>query len=86
MNFLFTVLIGVSFCFFAPVVYFFVYLLRHEISRKIWRCLILLCEAHFALLYILQLNIISKRLEHEGSLSQKVLLQLGMPSYLSYSL
>lgn len=40
--------------------------------------LILLCEAHFALLYILQIHLVSSTLEQKGSLSKEVLSQLGM--------
>ncbi|KAK9282374.1 hypothetical protein L1049_005291 [Liquidambar formosana] len=60
------------------IIFFFIYLLSHNISRKIRQFLILLCEAHFAMLYTLQLNMIAKFLECEGSLSMKILLQLGL--------
>lgn len=42
------------------------------------QALILLCEVHFALLYILQINLISSALEKKGSLSMEILMQLGM--------
>lgn len=42
------------------------------------QCVILMCEAHFAILYILQLNLISRKLEKKGSLSLEVLSQLGL--------
>lgn len=61
----------------ASVIFFLIYLLGHSISRKIRQSLILLCETHFALLYILQINLISNALEQQGSLSMEVLLQLG---------
>ncbi|KAK8542359.1 hypothetical protein V6N12_014957 [Hibiscus sabdariffa] len=46
-------------------------------STKIRQCLILLCEAHFTLLYLLQLNLISSALEKKGSIAEKILSQLG---------
>ncbi|XP_062086347.1 piezo-type mechanosensitive ion channel homolog isoform X1 [Humulus lupulus] len=60
------------------LIFFLIYLLSHNISRRIRQCLILLCEAHFALLYILQINLISSTLEQKGSLSREVLSQLGL--------
>lgn len=42
------------------------------------QALILLCEAHFAILYILQLNLVSRKLEQKGSISLEVLSQLGL--------
>lgn len=41
---------------------------------------ILMCEAHFAILYILQLNLVSRKLEQKGSISLEVLSQLGLGS------
>lgn len=72
--------IGLSNCIFFPfvsVVFFFVYLLSHDISMRIRQSLILLCEAHFVFLYILRLNLVSKALEEKGSLSMEILSQLG---------
>ncbi|KNA12549.1 hypothetical protein SOVF_124980 isoform B [Spinacia oleracea] len=60
------------------MIFFLIYLLGHSISRKIRKALILLCEAHFALLYILQINLISKKLEHAGPLTAEILSQLGL--------
>lgn len=60
------------------MIFFLIYLLSHEISRKIRQSLILLCEAHFALLYILQIDLISNTLRREKSLSGQILLQLGL--------
>ncbi|XP_021727828.1 piezo-type mechanosensitive ion channel homolog [Chenopodium quinoa] len=60
------------------MIFFLIYLLGHNISRKIRKALILLCEAHFALLYILQINLISTKLEHGGSLTSEILSQLGL--------
>lgn len=61
-----------------PVIFFLIYLLSHDISRKMRQALILLCEVHFALLYIVQINLISSALEKKGSISMEVLTQLGM--------
>lgn len=60
------------------MIFFLIYLLGHNISRKIRQALILLCQAHFALLYILQINLISENLERKGSLSLEILSQLGL--------
>ncbi|PQQ16802.1 piezo-type mechanosensitive ion channel homolog isoform X2 [Prunus yedoensis var. nudiflora] len=60
------------------VIFFLIYLLSHNISRKTRQSLILLCEVHFALLYIIQINPISDTLERKGSLSAEVLSQLGL--------
>ncbi|XP_068663316.1 piezo-type mechanosensitive ion channel homolog isoform X1 [Aristolochia californica] len=60
------------------MVFFLVYLLSHKVNTKIRQSLILLCETHFALLYILQLNLISKSLEQKGSVIMEILSQLGL--------
>ncbi|XP_062018874.1 piezo-type mechanosensitive ion channel homolog [Rosa rugosa] len=60
------------------VIFFLIYLLSHNVNRKLRQSLILLCEVHFALLYIIRINPISSSLEQEGSLSAEVLLQLGL--------
>ncbi|XVF06161.1 hypothetical protein REPUB_Repub06bG0023700 [Reevesia pubescens] len=57
--------------------FFLIFLLSHTVGRKIRQCLILLCEAHFTLLYLLQLNLISTALEKKGSIAVKILSQLG---------
>ncbi|CAA6654163.1 unnamed protein product [Spirodela intermedia] len=57
---------------------FMVYLLSHSISIKIRQILILFCEIHFTLLYILKLNLISNMLERCGSLIQMILSQSGL--------
>lgn len=59
------------------VIFFFDYLLRHQINKRMRQSLILLCEAHFAVLYILQLSLVSRKLEQKGSLSLEVLSELG---------
>ncbi|XP_015570622.2 piezo-type mechanosensitive ion channel homolog [Ricinus communis] len=65
------------------MVFFLIYLLSHSISWKIRQSLIVLCEAHFALLYIFQLNIISKALEKKGSYFVDILSQLGFLNHAS---
>ncbi|XP_057960873.1 piezo-type mechanosensitive ion channel homolog [Malania oleifera] len=62
----------------AYMIFFMMYLLSHTISRRLRQSLILLCEAHFALLYILQLNLISKNLDKEGLLPVEILSELGL--------
>ncbi|KAK4558511.1 hypothetical protein RGQ29_008015 [Quercus rubra] len=63
------------------MIFFLIYLLSHNISRKTRKSMILLCEAHFAMLYILQIDLISNFLEQEGSLSMEILSQLGLLEY-----
>ncbi|KAG8370694.1 hypothetical protein BUALT_Bualt13G0010000 [Buddleja alternifolia] len=60
------------------MIFFFAYLLSHSINSRMRQSLILLCEAHFAILYILRLNLISRKLEQKGSISVEVLSQLGL--------
>ncbi|GMI85789.1 PIEZO1 [Hibiscus trionum] len=60
------------------LVFFLIYLLGHNISRKIRQSLILLCEAHFALLYLLQIDLISNALEQKGSIILEITSQLGL--------
>lgn len=59
------------------MIFFLIYLLSHSISRKLRQALILLCEIHFALLYILQINLVSSALEKKGSVSMEIVMQLG---------
>ncbi|KHN03769.1 Piezo-type mechanosensitive ion channel component 2 [Glycine soja] len=63
---------------FFIVIFFLVYLLSHNVSRKMRQALILLCEIHFSLLYVLQINLISTALEKKGSLSMEIVMQLGL--------
>ncbi|XP_042516616.1 piezo-type mechanosensitive ion channel homolog isoform X2 [Macadamia integrifolia] len=65
------------------MVIFLVYLLKHTVSREVRQSLIILCEVHFALLYILQLNLISNVLEQKGSFTMEVLSQLGLLDHAS---
>lgn len=66
-----------TFLFYISVAFFLIFLLSHHVGKKIRQCLILLCEAHFTLLYLLQLNLISSTLEKKGSIAEKILSQLG---------
>lgn len=63
------------------VVFFLVYLLSHDVSRKMRQSLILLNEVHFSLLYLLQINLISDVLDLEGSFCREILLQLGTRAF-----
>ncbi|XP_027363086.1 piezo-type mechanosensitive ion channel homolog isoform X4 [Abrus precatorius] len=60
------------------MIFFLMYLLSHNVSRKMRQALILLCEIHFSLLYVLQINLISTALERKGSLSLEVVMQLAI--------
>ncbi|XP_056856605.1 piezo-type mechanosensitive ion channel homolog, partial [Raphanus sativus] len=60
------------------VIFFLMYLLSHKINRKIRKSLILLCEIHFALLYILEIDLVSNSLKRQGSVSREILFQLGL--------
>ncbi|CAL9756267.1 unnamed protein product [Musa acuminata subsp. burmannicoides] len=68
----------------AYMCFFLVFLLSHSISKKMRQALIIFCEVHFSLLYILQLDLISKSLERSGSLTLVILSQLGLPQHASY--
>lgn len=78
---MFSILISVNF---LSVIFFFAYLLSHQINKRMRQCLILLCEAHFAALYILQLSLVSRKLEQKGSISLEVLQELGVGFSQSY--
>ncbi|OWM62964.1 hypothetical protein CDL15_Pgr020258 [Punica granatum] len=60
------------------VIFFLVYLLSHSISKKLCRSLIVMCLAHFALLYILNLHLISKFFDRERSAAAEILQLLGL--------
>ncbi|GAA0167967.1 ion channel [Lithospermum erythrorhizon] len=60
------------------MVFFFIYLLSHRINKRVRQSLLLLCETHFAILYILQLDLVSINLEESGSLSMEILHQFGL--------
>ncbi|KAG9157001.1 hypothetical protein Leryth_009041 [Lithospermum erythrorhizon] len=60
------------------MIFFFIYLLSHNINKSVRQSLLLLCESHFAILYVLQLNLVSRILEGDGSMSVDILNQLGL--------
>ncbi|MCL7046756.1 hypothetical protein MKW94_016922 [Papaver nudicaule] len=60
------------------MIFFLLFLMSHNVSRKLRQSLILLCETHFALMYILQLNMVSKAFRKGGSLGIGFLSQLGL--------
>ncbi|PKI78240.1 hypothetical protein CRG98_001411, partial [Punica granatum] len=64
--------------YFLEVIFFLVYLLSHSISKKLCRSLIVMCLAHFALLYILNLHLISKFFDRERSAAAEILQLLGL--------
>ncbi|XP_074311534.1 piezo-type mechanosensitive ion channel homolog isoform X2 [Silene latifolia] len=63
------------------IIFFMLYLLRPTIDWRMRQALILLCEGHFALLYILQLNLFAELLKSQGSWPLKVLSQVGLLEY-----
>jgi hypothetical protein len=66
--------------YFVPVCFFLVFLVNHSINRRLRQFLVLFCELHFSILYILQLDLVSNALERSGSLMMEVLSQLGAHS------
>ncbi|XP_051209733.1 piezo-type mechanosensitive ion channel homolog isoform X2 [Lolium perenne] len=60
--------------------FFLVFLVNHSINRRLRQFLVLFCELHFSILYILQLDLVSNALERSGSLMMEVLSQLGLSS------
>ncbi|XP_020597210.1 piezo-type mechanosensitive ion channel homolog isoform X2 [Phalaenopsis equestris] len=70
-------------CCLQYVCFFLLYLLSHSITGKIHQVLILFCGAHFSLLYLLRLELISKTLEKPGSVTISILSQLGITTHTS---
>lgn len=66
---------------YVSVCFFLVFLVNHSIDKRLRQMLVLFCELHFSILYILQLDLVSSALEHSGSLTMEVLAQLGAHSY-----
>ncbi|XP_017436238.1 piezo-type mechanosensitive ion channel homolog isoform X2 [Vigna angularis] len=64
------------------MIFFLIYLLSHAIDCKLHRAIILLCEAQFAVQFILQLDLISKTLDQKGSYAFEILSQLGLLNYI----
>ncbi|KAF7805147.1 piezo-type mechanosensitive ion channel-like protein isoform X1 [Senna tora] len=65
------------------MIFFLIFLLSHAINWKLRQTMILLCEAHFALQYILQLDLISRTLEQKGSFSVRILSHLGLLNHIN---
>nr|KYP71537.1 Protein FAM38B [Cajanus cajan] len=78
LSLIFLIAIKPGFIHAVYMIFFLMYLLSHDVSRKIRQALILLCEIHFSLLYVLQINLISTALEKKGSVSMEVVMQLGL--------
>ncbi|XP_061348437.1 piezo-type mechanosensitive ion channel homolog [Gastrolobium bilobum] len=64
------------------MIFFLIYLLSHAINCKLRQAIILLCEAQFALQFILQLDLISKTLDQKGSYVLQILSQLGLLNHI----
>ncbi|GAU11556.1 hypothetical protein TSUD_345470 [Trifolium subterraneum] len=62
----------------VEVIFFLIYLLSNAINGKLRQAIILLCEAQFALQFILRLDLISKTLDQKGSFAFQILSQLGL--------
>ncbi|CAL4963575.1 unnamed protein product [Urochloa decumbens] len=61
--------------------FFLVFLVNHSIDKRLRQILVLFCEVHFSILYILQLDLVSSALERSGSLTMEVLSQLGLSNH-----
>ncbi|XP_020211265.1 piezo-type mechanosensitive ion channel homolog isoform X2 [Cajanus cajan] len=64
------------------MIFFIIYLLSNAFNCKLRQAIILLCEAQFALQFILQLDLISKTLDQEGSYAFQILSQLGLLNHI----
>ncbi|XP_062199124.1 piezo-type mechanosensitive ion channel homolog isoform X3 [Phragmites australis] len=58
--------------------FFLVFLVNHSINKRLRQILVLFCEVHFSVLYILQFDLVSSALKRSGSLTMEVLSQLGL--------
>ncbi|TVU20778.1 hypothetical protein EJB05_30374 [Eragrostis curvula] len=58
--------------------FFLVFLVNHSINKRLRQILVLFCEVHFSILYILQLDLVASALERSGSITMEVLSQLGL--------
>jgi hypothetical protein len=65
------------------MVFFLIYLMRSTVGRRTRKLLVLLCEVHFALLYLLQLALISEALDCKGDSIRSILFQLGVSNHAS---
>ncbi|XP_058738594.1 piezo-type mechanosensitive ion channel homolog isoform X3 [Vicia villosa] len=64
------------------MIFFLIYLLSNAINSKLRQAVILLCEAQFALQFILRLDLIFKNLDQKGSYAFQILSQLGMLNHI----
>ncbi|KAF3336299.1 piezo-type mechanosensitive ion channel isoform X3 [Carex littledalei] len=78
LGLMFLLVIKPGFIHAAYMCFFMLFLLSHEIKTEQRQTLILFCELHFSILYILQLDLISKALENCGPIATEVLSQLGL--------
>ncbi|KAL9235075.1 hypothetical protein vseg_009871 [Gypsophila vaccaria] len=81
MTIIFLIAVKPGFIHALYIVFFMLYLLMPTIDRRMRQALILLCEVHFALLYILELNLFAEVLKSQESLPGKMLSQLGLLEY-----
>ncbi|WCJ43227.1 hypothetical protein M5689_023983 [Euphorbia peplus] len=65
------------------MIFFLIFLLSHTIKSKTRKALIILCEAHFSFLYILQLDLFSKAVKQKGSFIVDIFSQLGLLNHAS---
>ncbi|XP_078441364.1 piezo-type mechanosensitive ion channel component [Wolffia australiana] len=59
-------------------IFLMVYLLSHSISINIRKLMVIYCEIHFTLLYILRLNLISSMMDRCGPMIQMIFSQSGL--------
>nr|ABN09015.1 hypothetical protein MtrDRAFT_AC172101g12v1 [Medicago truncatula] len=64
------------------MIFFLIYLLSNAINGKLRQAVILLCEAQFALQFILQLDLISKTLDQKGSYAFQILSRFGLLNHI----
>ncbi|XP_073222018.1 piezo-type mechanosensitive ion channel homolog isoform X3 [Cicer arietinum] len=64
------------------MIFFLLYLLSNALDGKLRQAVILLCEAQFALQFILQLDFISKTLDQKGSYAFQILSRLGLLNHI----
>ncbi|KAJ4772325.1 piezo-type mechanosensitive ion channel component [Rhynchospora pubera] len=81
LGLMFLLVIKPGFIHAAYMCFFMLFLLSHEIRTELRQTLILFCEVHFSILYILQLDLVSKALENWGPVATEVLSQLGLSTY-----
>ncbi|KAM6577680.1 hypothetical protein CsatB_029517 [Cannabis sativa] len=60
------------------MIFFMIHLLRDTVGKKLRISLILLCQTHFSLLYILELHVVSKTFSQKFSSFMDILSDLGL--------